>query len=94
MALSPQCLKIGNTPPLLPLGNSPSLLPTPNYEQPSQRAFVNSLRNQFIDCPGGVRPKIERIEGIALVEQRPIARIQLNSAEMCLSLCKKNTVII
>lgn len=84
--MSPQCIKTVNG------ITSPLLSSTPNYEQLSQKAFVNTDSNEFNECPNGFRPKIEKIEGIALIEQRPITRIQLNSAEMCLNLCKKNTV--
>lgn len=80
--------------------NSVPLNYVPSYKSSVSTGLLNTVMSDpsgiqnLQDCPNGAKAKIEMIEGIALVEQHPIARIQLNSADMCLNLCKNNAVLL
>lgn len=45
------------------------------------------------DCRDGGRARIQLIDGIALLnEKKPVAKIQVDSAQVCLLLCQNNAV--
>uniref|UniRef100_A0A914GYK9 Apple domain-containing protein n=1 Tax=Globodera rostochiensis TaxID=31243 RepID=A0A914GYK9_GLORO len=50
--------------------------------------------DQSSDCPtDGARARVQLIDGIALTGQSPIARVQLDSADVCMHVCRQNALL-
>lgn len=100
-----ECTKSGSLPVSDSFAQSPTFLgavepfsakSSPGF-QPSPPRLIGGANTLAVassqaDCPDGSKARIQLIDGISLVEERPIANIQLNSADICLQVCWQNAV--
>ncbi|KAI1724488.1 hypothetical protein Ddc_05728 [Ditylenchus destructor] len=97
VVLDPDCGKSGlfSPSPMLPTllggGMEPFTSAIP-HRMPGGIAGANTAEviPEIPDCPDGSRARIQLIDGISLVEERPVANIQLGSADVCLHVCRSN----
>ncbi|KAI1716273.1 PAN domain-containing protein [Ditylenchus destructor] len=97
VVLDPDCGKSGlfSSSPMLPTliggGMEPFTSANP-HRMPAGIAGANTAEviPEIPDCPDGSRARIQLIDGISLVEERPVANIQLGSADVCLHVCRSN----
>lgn len=48
--------------------------------------------NELLNCENGSIEKIQFVDGISLIEQRQYAVLKIESAAICLQICKTNAV--
>lgn len=52
------------------------------------------VRVDVPDCPESSPARIQLIDGIEVVQAKPIVTVQLDSPDACLHICRLNTVTV
>lgn len=48
----------------------------------------------LLDCQDGAQARIQLIDGIELIQAKPVVTVQLDSPDACLHICRLNAVIL
>jgi hypothetical protein len=70
--------------------------PAPTFQAKSVPNSMARMSNQMLgpDCAEGSSARIQLIDGIELVQAKPVLTVQLDSPDACLHICRLNTVYL